>query len=150
MIITLIYQDNLHIVSGNNKINSKFAFTLQMLQFIETPYSNVLSKKKNSKRKRKKMPLKIFWWIIVIKYSKRWKVKDLINIFPTNTTRVYMRCVCNEYLFLVVQEVTVMLQKLYDLHFAMKLCFAQKRLQLVLPLKIICPKAFPQKYPHPY
>ena len=61
MIITLIYQDNLHIVSGNNKINSKFAFTLQMLQFIETPYSNVLSKKKNSKRKRKKMPLKIFW-----------------------------------------------------------------------------------------
>ena len=43
-----------------------------------------------------------------------------------------------------------MLQKLYDLRFAMKLCFAQKRLQLVLPLKIICPKAFPQKYPHPY
>ena len=61
MIITLIYQDNLHIVSGNNKINSKFAFTLQMLQFIETPHSNALSKKKNSKRKRKKMPLKIFW-----------------------------------------------------------------------------------------
>ena len=57
MIITLIYQDNLHIV---NKINSKFAFTLQMLQFTGTPYSNVLSKKKEKQKKKKENAIEKF------------------------------------------------------------------------------------------
>ena len=60
MIITLIYQDNLHIVSENNKINSKFAFTLQMLQFTGTPYSNVLSKIKKKQKKKKENAIEKF------------------------------------------------------------------------------------------
>ena len=65
MIITLIYQDNLHIVSGNNKINSKFfAFTLQMLQFTGTPQSkellDILSKKKKKQKKKKENAIEKF------------------------------------------------------------------------------------------
>ena len=48
------------IVSGNNKINSKFAFTLQILQFIGTPYSNVLSKKKKKQKKKKENAIENF------------------------------------------------------------------------------------------